>query len=387
VFPTGGWHRAGLLACEHGSKSGTPRETRLNQRQPPIESMKVKSTFLTLSLAALAAGSAWGQADDLPVSRTAGILDISLPAGKTTLLSLPLVEIVASGTVSAVSGSDLTLVSTPAVLPAGLAVATTPHAIKITSRDDQRGTGANAPSGSSTNAYGLSARITAQAGQVVTVSLPAAPNVGDEYVIYRMETLGSAFGADNTVVPFLGAGNASGADSVGIITGGSVVKYFYKTTPLGGPGWKLATDPTGPVQTNVIIPPNAGLLIERRAGTDRALRATGDTLPGNERLNIPSTGFYIVNNPFVAGTTLGGSFLSSFVTGAGTSSGADYVSIEQGGVVTNYWYKNTTLGGTGWRTVVGGTPSDSVALNPGKAILFQERAGTLGFTLPEPFAE
>ena len=351
--------------------------------------MKVKSTFLTLSLAALAAGSAWGQADDLPVSRTAGILNISLPAGKTTLLALPLAEIVASGTVSAVSGSNLTLVSTPAVLPAGLAVATTPHAIKITSRDDQRGTGANAPAGSSTNAYGLSSRITAQAGQVVTVSLPTAPNVGDEYVIYRLETLGTVFGATNTV-GLAQAGTAATADTVGVQVGGVITKYFYKNTaPGGGIGWKKADGTSGATnEVNTVIPVNTGILLERRAGTNRTLTVTGDTLPGNEKVNVTAAGFYVVNNPFVAGTTLGGSFINSFITGSGAAASADYVFIEDSGVITSYYYKNTIPGGgIGWRRVSDNAVSNGVALNPGKAILYQERAGTAGLTLPEPFAE
>lgn len=350
--------------------------------------MKLKSTLMTLSMVALASSSAWGQAEDLPVSRTAGILDISLPAGKTTLLSLPLVEIVASGTVSAVSGSDLTLNSTPAVLPTVFTgPSTVTHAIKITSRDDQRGTGGPAPTGSSTNAYGLTVHITGQTGQVVTAALSTAPNVGDEYVIYKLETLASVFGTTNQV-GLLGSGTAANADTIGILQGGVFLKYFYKnTTPGGGQGWRLSGDGSTN-RANVVIPANSGIFLERKAGTDRSLRVTGDALPGNERLTLAATGYRVVNNPFVAPTTLAGSFLSSFVTGAGTAADADHVYLEANGVFTAYYYKNTLPGGgIGWRTVTGNTASNAVALNPGKAILFEERRGTLGFTLPEPFAE
>jgi hypothetical protein len=350
--------------------------------------MKLKSTLMTLSMVALASSSAWGQAEDLPVSRTAGILDISLPAGKTTLLSLPLVEIIASGTVSAVSGSNLTLISTPAGLPTVFTgPSTVTHAIKITSRDDQRGTGGSAPSGSSTNAYGLTAHITGQTGQVVTAVLSTAPNVGDEYVIYKLETLASVFGTTNQV-GLLGSGTAANADTIGILQGGVFVKYFYKnTTPGGGQGWRLSGDGSTN-RANVIIPANSGIFLERKVGTDRSLRVTGDTLPGNERLALTGTGFRVVNNPFVVPTTLGASFLSSFVTGAGTASGADYVYVENNGVITAYYYKNTVPGGgIGWRAVVGNGVSNSIALNPGKAILYEERVASFGITLPEPFAE
>jgi hypothetical protein len=350
--------------------------------------MKVKSTFLTFSLAALAAGSAWGQADDLPVSRTAGILNISLPAGTTTVFALPMAEIVASGTVSAVSGATLTLESSPAVLPAGLAAAATPHAIKITSRDDQRGTGANAPAGSSTNAYGLSAQITAQSGQVVTVSLPTAPNVGDEFVVYRLETLNSLFGPTNSLDLTGGSTFGGTIDTVGIMVNGTLRRYWYKGAGVGGIGWRLETSPTN--VGDAAIPPNTGIFLQRVAGTTKVLQATGDALPGNERLVLTNTGFSVVNNPFMVPTTLAASGLASFVTGGATAAApTDIITLESGGVLTRYWYKNGGVGGIGWRTVVGTTPSDSVVVAPGKAIVFQENSapGSRGFTLLEPFAE
>jgi hypothetical protein len=222
---------------------------------------------------------------------------------------------------------------------------------------------------------------------VVTAALATAPNVGDEYVIYKLETLASVFGTTNQV-GLLASGTAANADTIGILQGGVFVKYFYKnTTPGGGQGWRLSGDGSTN-RANVVIPANSGIFLERKAGTDRSLRVTGDTLPGNERLALTGTGFRVVNNPFVVPTTLGASFLSSFVTGAGTASGADHIYVEDNGVITAYYYKNTVPGGgIGWRAVVGNGVSNSIALNPGKAILYEERVASFGFTLPEPFAE
>jgi hypothetical protein len=353
---------------------------------PPIHThtMMKHTTTCLLGLAALVAltpRETLAQANQLPVSRTAGVLNVSLPINQTSLLALPLVEIIASGTVSTVSGNNLTLASSPTSLPD---VMTNPHAIKITSRDDQRGTGTNAPTGSSTNAYGRTAQITAQTGQQVTAVLAAAPNVGDEYVIYRLETLNSLFGTTN-IAGLNGASTSANADTVFIESAGNFVGYYYKSTGVGGTGWRTVVGNTAAGTT--VVPPNKGLMVTRRnAGSTVTIRVMGDALPGNETATV-AAGFNLLNNPFTTSTTLGASFINSFITGSSTAPGADAIYLENAGVVTAYYYKNAGVGGVGWRTVVGNIVSDSVTVAPGKAIVFQEKAGTVGFTLPEPFAE
>lgn len=343
--------------------------------------LALEKTFGLLALVALTTGSAMAQADKLPVSRTAGVIDVALPVNQTTLMALPLVEIVASGTVNAVSGSNLTLTSTPSTLPN---VISTPHAIKITSRDDHRGAGATAPAGSSTNAYGLSAQITAQTGQQVTAALATAPNVGDEFVIYRLETLDSVFGATNTA-GLTGASGAANADTVFIEAAGNFVGYYYKSSGVGGTGWRTVVGNTAAGTT--VIPPNKGLMVSRKpTGSLVNIRITGDTLPGNE-VPAVAAGFNLLNNPFTVGTTLAASTIKDHVTGASGAANADAIFLENAGVLTAYYFKSSGVGGTGWRTVVGNTASDSVILAPGKSIIFQEKAGTVGFKLPEPFAE
>lgn len=331
-----------------------------------------------IALAAFSTGSAFGAANELPVSRTAGVVTVNLPAAQTTLMALPLVEIIASGEVTAVSGSNLTLSSTPASLPDLL---TNPHAIKITSRSNQLS--------GSTNAYGLSARITAKTGQQVTVALSTAPNVGDEYVIYRLETIGSIFGAANSA-GLTGGGSAGSADLVYIENGGTFTAYFYKNTSGFGTtsGWKLASGGDAN-QDGVVVPPGRGLLVVRKAGLPVSITCSGDALPANEKSSIVA-GFNLVNNPFTVPTTLAGSFLKDYITGGGSAGSADLVYVENGGILTAYFYKNTSGFGTttGWKLASGGDADQgSVALSPGKSILFREQAGVAEFTLPEPFAE
>jgi len=330
-----------------------------------------------LALTALCAGTALGQASKLPVSRTGGATSVSLPVGQTTLMALPLVEIVASGTVSAVSGSTYTLLSTPTVLPD---VVTTPHAIKITGRANQFGT----------NAYGMTARITAQASQDVTTpvapaagSLMAAPNVGDEYVVYRIETIGSLFGVTNTV-GLRGGSTVATADIIYLDNGsGTLVAYFYRTG--GTPGWRLVSAPSGANQDGVIIQPNRGILVARKTGgTPVTINISGDAMVGNEVVDVTNSAANIVNNPFLVSTTLLGSGLRNYVTGGSTAATADIVYLESGGVLTGYFYRTSV---SQWRllSTPGGADQGAVAITPGKAILIAKKA-TGEFTLVEPFA-
>lgn len=409
-----------------------------------------------LALAALSVGSVYGQADQLPVSRTAGVLNVTIPINQTTLMALPLVEIVASGTVTAIPSAGVyTLSSSPATLPN---VVSSPHAIKIISRVDQSGAaglfqfsadttsgsssivltaastnglivgqsltgpgipagatvssntnattfvasanatatatgvtlvstlpaGTNTPAGSSTNAYGISAQITVQAGQDVTAALSTVPNIGDEYVIYQLETLNSVFGATNTA-GLNGSSTAANADTVFVEQAGVFVGYYYKSGGVGGTGWRTVIGNTAAGTT--VIPPNKGFMVVRKnLGSSVAIRASGETLPGTETPTVIS-GFNLLNNPFSVSTTLLASGIQSSITGASSATNADAVFLENAGVITAYYYKTSGVGGTGWRTVIGNTNSDSVLVTAGKSIVFQEKVGAVGFKLPEPFAE
>lgn len=327
-------------------------------------------TLALLTLLALGAVQAHGQADKLPMSRTAGTVTIALPGGKTTLVGLSNVRIVASGTVGAVAGADLTLASSPAVLPDVLSA---PHAIKIVSRAN--------PAGS--NAYGHSALITAQAGQQVTAALAATPNVSDEYVIYELKTLGGILGAANEL-GLTGAAAPDTADKVYLTDAGVLVAYFFNTT---AGKWRLVSAPDGADQESTVIQPGSGLMVVRVAGADRSLRLQGDALPARHVAAVDA-GHNIVNNPFLIATSLSASDIQSNITG-GTGPGvADIVYLEENGVLTGYYFKTGGPGGTGWRAL-GDSVTDAGAalIQPAKALLFKEQAGAAGFALPEPFAD
>lgn len=340
-------------------------------------------TSLTLlALAVFSTGVVFGQADKLPVSRTAGIIDVPLPVNQLSLMALPLVEIVASGTVSSTAAGVHTLTSFPAVLPTDLA--TSPHAIKITSRVDQRGTGTNAPAGSSTNAYGLSARITAAASQTVTAALQTAPNVGDEFIIYRLETLSTIFGATNTAGLRSGSTSAT-SDIVYVDDGaGDLKAYFYRSTASA---WRLVSAPSGADQNAVVVPPNRGLIVARKSGGNAVtIRISGDEMVGTDSADVVNSGFSVVNNPWTVSTTLDGSGLKNFVAGGSTAASADTVYLESGGVLTAYFYRSSV---SQWRLVSApsGANQGAALVSAGKAILFGKKALANEFVLQQPFAE
>ena len=129
-------------------------------------------------------------------------------------------------------------------------------------------------------------------------------------------------------------------------------------------------------------------VIRKAGGNPVNLDLTGYTVNGRQKPKVVA-GFNILSNPFTLPTTLGKSNLKDFITGGAGAGTSDLVYLEEGGVLTGYFYKDRGLGGTGWRRAdnAGGPNQDSVVLTPGKAILFREQAGTASFTLQEPFTD
>ena len=336
--------------------------------------LNLRSPLAWLAMLALTTGAASAQDNMLPISRTTGVLTQKLLRGKTTLFALPNVKIVASGTVASVAGGDVTLTSTPSV--ASLAVG--PKAIKITSRVNQQA--------GSTNAYGASAKITGSAGETVTAALSTAPNTGDEFVIYQLNTIATVFGATNNF-GLNAAATPATADILYLTNEGALVGYFFNSTAAK---WRLVSTPDGADQNDVVIEPTAGVMITRRnsGAAEIFVRLSGEALPGKQVAKVGGSGFSIINNPFQLPTTLAESGLASTLNGGTGPGTADVLYIEQEGNLTGYYYKTGGAGGSGWRALGdGSTDQGIVALNPGKALLLKDQVGTAGITLPEPFAE
>ena len=331
--------------------------------------MSKKSILLLAAALAIPAAAMAQAGSKLPVSRTAGIQRLVLPPGQLSLVSLPMVErVVDSGTVTA--GPTTTIGVTTTSLPN---LTSLPHSIQILS-------GA---------ALGTRVRITGSTASSVTVGTAIAGLAeGDQYMIVPDDTLASVFGASNAV-GLLGGTGAAIADEVYIQVNGTLTGYFYKSSGLGGTGWRKTSAPTDPSEPNAPIDPLTGVYVIRKAGGSPVnLDVTGYTVNGRQKPTVVA-GFNILSNPFTLSTTLGKSNLKDFITGGTGSATADVVYLEEGGVLTGYFYKNGGLGGTGWRRtdLPTGANQDGVVLTPGKAILFKEQAGTASFTLQEPFTD
>ncbi len=329
-----------------------------------------KKTILLLGAALAFPAAAMAQAGSkLPVSRTAGIQRLVLPPAQLSLVSLPMVErVVDSGTVTA--GPTTTIgVSTTTLSD----LTSLPHSIQILS-------GA---------ALGTRVRITGSTASSVTVGAAIAGLAeGDQYMIVPDDTLASVFGPTNAV-GLRGGSGAALADEIYIQINGTLTGFFYKNAGLGTNGWKRIATPGAPPEPNAPIDPLTGVYVIRKAGGNPVnLDLTGYTVNGRQKPKVVA-GFNILSNPFTLPTTLGKSNLKDFITGGAGAGTSDLVYLEEGGVLTGYFYKDRGLGGTGWRRAdnAGGANQDSVVLTPGKAILFREQAGTASFTLQEPFTD
>jgi len=336
--------------------------------------MKLNSSILTLLVAALSAGTSWGQ---LPISPTSGIQRISLTTGVTNVVAVPFAKSIPfEGTISGVSGTTLTL-SGVTLTPGAL----TNHAIYIPTHVNPSVGG---------GAYGRVVEIVSNtATQVVTASA-ITPFAGDEFQIIEQFTLSSLLGdVSNSNYQLYAGTNRNNSDIVYVEQGGVFSGYWHDTGATVG--WKPLSDATGsgPNATNVKIPFGKGLLINSRQGT--SFTVTGEPITGRF---VPPTlvgSTVCINNPYQVAVPLIESGIANFIETGTSRNNADIVYLESTttpGVILGYWrrtsngnwYPITDGGGTG-------TPlSNSVVINPGKAILFLDR-NNAGFGMPQPFAE
>lgn len=323
----------------------------------------MNQTTHALLLAGLLASPAAALAEStvLPVSRSSGIISISLPADKLTLLALPLHEnIVASGTIGAPSGSTLPL----SVTTLGNVVAT-PHSIQLQS-------GA---------AYGQRIRISASTSSSVTTVTPiAGAAAGDRFIIVPDETIAGIFGATNNVVPLRSEATTANSDIIYLENNGVLTGYFYRS----GSGWRTLTAPFGADQSNVALEPNSAVYVLRKAGVDRSITFVGYTATGRQRTPI-AAGANLINNAFTVNTTLGKAIPAAAVVGGATTATSDIVYLENGGVLTGYFNRN----GAGWRTITApfGADQGNVVIPAGKAIYLLALSASSPFYLNETFTE
>lgn len=303
-------------------------------------------------LAAAVSSQAYGQ---LPVSRPAAMLPITVAAASTTPIGVPFMrEPAARDVVSTVLGQDISGAG-GGYSPGAFA---NTHFLLITT-GASRGTGLP---------------ITANNATTLTVSgtVPALGANEDEFEIVPLHTLSSLFGAPP--INLAGGANAAAADKVSI--GGT--RYFFKSSAPSG--WRLESAPFGADQGGATIPNLAGVSIIRLGGITTA-NVRG--LNRSTRAVIPiANGTSLVSWPYPGAVTLTASGLSSTLTGGANAAAADKVSI--GGV--RYFFK--TSAPSGWRleSAPFGADQGGVTLNPSdKAFTVIRLGAATGHAVLESF--
>jgi hypothetical protein len=283
-----------------------------------------QKTIMLLCAATTVAVTATTQAQ-LPVSRAANVLPVPVAgASAATPVGVPFTqEPVARDVVSSSGGNTITGVNGgyPA-LPANTHIA-------LIVTGPSRGTGLT---------------ITSNTANSVTVAgtVPALVSNSDEFEIVPLSTLASNFGgvATGGLIDLTGAGSAPAADKVLIGT----TRYFYKTTGVNAPGWKLESAPNaaGDLGSTPISNLRGVNIVRVGAATNVGVR--GLTRINRAGIPIP-TGTTLLSWPYPGDVTLLNSGLQNTITGAGSAPAADKVIIN--GV--RYFYKTTGVNAPGWK--------------------------------------
>lgn len=318
---------------------------------------RITSTGIASLLALGVLGAASSTHGQLPVSRQAAIIPVSVTgAGTVTPVSIPFTqEPAARDIVGSVSGQDITSAGggyTAGAFASG-------HVLIIV-------TGPN---------RGTALPITANSTTTFTVTgaIPSLTNGSDEFEIVPLATIGSVFGDTTSGGPLdlTGASSASGADLV--IIGSS--QYFYKTSGANAPGWKLTSAPNGAgdLGLTTAISNLRGVSVLRR-GAATTVKVRGIARGTRAVMDVP-TGTTLLSWPFPASVSLLASGLQTSIQGASSASGADKVVISN----LQYFYKTSGAASPGWKLTTNPNEAlpgqNNTVLNPGGKAFYIIRAG------------
>lgn len=331
----------------------------------------MKSIFTQTLLVALAAGTtAFGQTE--AKTKPVGYVTEKIKASSFNLIGITLQKpVIVSGTLDAVVGSAVTDTGSDfdALLSSGDA-----YILKIISASNPALNGVIQEitqwgSGSGNSAGTLVAQQNLQSLGV---------QVGDSFELRSAVTLPDLFGLTNQA-GLLGGGSVASADVIWVPSGnGNFNKYYYKSSGLGGTGWRSSTNADA---TRVPIVCTDAIFVERRAATDLNLVISGEVTTVQVQSVVDGGYYNYLSSNFPVGSTLATSGLQSFVLGGGTLASADELWFPDGsGGYVKCFYKNSGLGGTGWRTSTNAS-ADSQVITSG-FILRRKSASGMATLLP-----
>ncbi len=221
------------------------------------------------------------------------------------------------------------------------------------------------------------------------IDLSSFVTAGTGYKIRKNWTLGTVFGPNDE--SGLQGGTSSTADQILVYNPATTLyaTYYYKTSGVGGTGWRSTTS-TSQDASGTAFNPTDGLLIKRQQSSTVSFALAGAVKLGQTSIPV-ATGLNILSNVYPSGTfTLGNCGLFESGIGGGTSSTADQVLIYNSvtGLYSTYYYKTSGVGGTGWRSTLStSTDASGTAIPFGQSVLVQRTQGRAAFqwVAPQPF--
>lgn len=257
-------------------------------------------------------------------------------------------------------------------------------------------------------AIGLFTDIVSHTGTTLTTQANLAAQLvgGETIVIRKHKTVGDVFGASNDAG--LGAGEASSADTVSVMTSGTSAVFnsvYFKTGGLGGSGWRNTTDPFTD-QSTMPLKLGEGLLVQRKLGGAVPLILKGYIHEGALQLPL-KTGYNLIDPlapltdqttatptagpAFTLGGTASGSQIPSSldsVFAPGDPTTADLLNVYDGAFNFSTFYRRSGgLGGAGWRATSNPFVTEENAIVPSAAALLIElKSPPALWNRPQPFA-
>lgn len=192
----------------------------------------------------------------------------------------------------------------------------------------------------------------------------------DSCEIVPGNTLGSVFGIS---IPIVQSGaTANVADNVFLWNGSTWDPYFHN-----GTSWRKAGNLSD--QNNVVIYPDEGIFITRRAASPLELTFLGTVPSTTERTELAGSGSTFMANRFPVDIQLGniGLHQSANWTAGATANVADNVSAWNGTTWETYFYN-----GTNWRKAGNLANQDTTVIPAGTAV-FVKRAAASASTLTQ----
>ncbi len=209
--------------------------------------------------------------------------------------------------------------------------------------------------------------------------------VGDSYKIYKNWTIGSVFGVSNSAG--LAGGNVSTADLLMIWNGVGTDKFYYKTSGVGGTGWRNATNIVQDASTAPLLL-EQGIMIRRQAGTSTNITIVGAVKVTDSAILVEGTNYTFAANPYPVDMTLASSDLYTGNVSTGVKGGnvstADLIQFWAGNKADTFYYKTSGVGGTGWRNATNVVQDASGKVIPGGSFFIVKRKDSLPFMWTPP---